>query len=602
MRTSLLLATLLLPTTVFAEAAYERSIETSHITEAKPVFVVVPESVTLYNDLSSLRITENGTVAPSKSANKAQGTFLGIIENVSFCSLEQGNRAQAVYDGDSRTTARPDPFRNPSNCTITVQFQSPVRTDSVSLVTTGLMQKLTVSAKNQAGGMATLRSVEKARSTTFSSVITDTIKIALEYETVPTIEEISIGGEVPARILFEAKPGMQYKLVYGDTNPPKIPITPVTLFSNAKTSFVSVGPETIITGDSDGDGIIAAEDNCPLVPNPDQKDTDSDGLGDSCDNAPHAANAPQNDMDHDGVGDSQDNCRNVFNPDQRDDDLDGIGYACDDADGDGVTNSKDNCPWNANRDQADIDGNGTGDICENDRDGDGLIDEHDNCRYHNNPNQEDRDLDGIGDSCDSCPEVKNPQQEDVNENGIGDACEAEIQDPDGDGMNNEDDNCASIANPDQKDTDNDGKGDVCDNCPTLQNPNQRDKDENGQGDVCTDEDGDGLLAHIDNCPRVENADQSDRDNDGIGDACEDDDGDGVQNYKDNCKHKYNRDQKDSDADGAGDACDEDDNRLSEEHPWVLWIGLTAIVLVMVGLCVRLIVQMKNDQNKPDGVV
>jgi len=35
--------------------------------------------------------------------------------------------------------------------------------------------------------------------------------------------------------------------------------------------------------DSDGDGIPDATDNCPRVPNPDQRDTDGDGIGDACD-------------------------------------------------------------------------------------------------------------------------------------------------------------------------------------------------------------------------------------------------------------------------------------------------------------------------------
>ena len=36
-------------------------------------------------------------------------------------------------------------------------------------------------------------------------------------------------------------------------------------------------------GDPDGDGICSASDDCPSVPNPDQRDLDGDGLGDACD-------------------------------------------------------------------------------------------------------------------------------------------------------------------------------------------------------------------------------------------------------------------------------------------------------------------------------
>jgi len=38
--------------------------------------------------------------------------------------------------------------------------------------------------------------------------------------------------------------------------------------------------------DSDGDGVPDGDDNCPEVPNPDQRDTDGDGVGDECDPDP----------------------------------------------------------------------------------------------------------------------------------------------------------------------------------------------------------------------------------------------------------------------------------------------------------------------------
>jgi hypothetical protein len=40
---------------------------------------------------------------------------------------------------------------------------------------------------------------------------------------------------------------------------------------------------TFVGPDSDFDGIIDAEDNCPDVPNKDQIDSDNDGVGDECD-------------------------------------------------------------------------------------------------------------------------------------------------------------------------------------------------------------------------------------------------------------------------------------------------------------------------------
>jgi len=74
--------------------------------------------------------------------------------------------------------------------------------------------------------------------------------------------------------------------------------------------------------DTDGDGVLDVNDNCPLVDNADQIDTDGDGMGDACDS----------DDDGDGILDVDDNCPLVANADgtdyQTDSNGDGVGNAC----------------------------------------------------------------------------------------------------------------------------------------------------------------------------------------------------------------------------------------------------------------------------------
>jgi hypothetical protein len=155
-------------------------------------------------------------------------------------------------------------------------------------------------------------------------------------------------------------------------------------------------------GDVDGDGVRDESDNCPQTRNGNQSDIDRDTRGDRCDT----------DADGDGVENSvpglggPDNCPLVPNADQKDDGPegnagDGIGDACDrDDDGDFVTDAKDNCTGLSNPDQADYDYDRVGDACDPDEDEDGEFDEVDNCVRRYNPLQEDADGDGRGTACD----------------------------------------------------------------------------------------------------------------------------------------------------------------------------------------------------------
>lgn len=89
------------------------------------------------------------------------------------------------------------------------------------------------------------------------------------------------------------------------------------------------------TADTDSDGILDVNDNCPRIANANQLDTDGDNQGDACDA----------DDDNDGVLDGADNCPLTANADQLNTDGDSLGNACDaDDDNDGVPDAYDCAP------------------------------------------------------------------------------------------------------------------------------------------------------------------------------------------------------------------------------------------------------------------
>ena len=286
--------------------------------------------------------------------------------------------------------------------------------------------------------------------------------------------------------------------------------------------------------DTDGDGILDPDDNCPDTPNADQTDSDEDGIGDVC----------EPDTDGDSIIDDNDNCVYIPNLDQADYDMDGIGDVCEennDADNDGIPDEIDNCPVTPNTDQVDSNNDGIGDACD--------------------PDGVDSDGDGVNDDSDNCPTIPNSDQQDSDNDGIGDVCEF---DTDGDTIIDDNDNCIYIPNTDQSDVDNNGIGDACEND--------------------NDADDDGIDDDVDNCPTIPNSDQLDSDGDGIGDVCEPDtDGDTIIDDNDNCVNTPNTDQSDVDNDGIGDVCDpidnnEDDLEFDEDLMCTLLSDLKATFL------------------------
>jgi len=216
-------------------------------------------------------------------------------------------------------------------------------------------------------------------------------------------------------------------------------------------------------------------------------DADCDGVPDSL----------ESDADNDGVPDAEDNCPLVFNPDQTN--TDKAIKDTFDLYGDTIIS---------------VTTDNLGDACDPDMDGDRVLDVNDNCLiqedrygrhiYSHNIAQIDSDNDGTGDKC-----------EDADRDGwyffespigrtrsayfsLNDNCPADI---DNDGILNANDLCPMTPSSDNADTDGDGVGNACDNCPNTSNANQRDADGDGVGDVCdNDRDGDGLDNASDACP------------------------------------------------------------------------------------------------------
>ncbi|TVZ13829.1 putative secreted protein (Por secretion system target) [Maribacter sp. MAR_2009_72] len=203
--------------------------------------------------------------------------------------------------------------------------------------------------------------------------------------------------------------------------------------------------EIIVQGttsnDTDNDGVIDANDNCPNTPNGEtvnangcsqsQLDDDNDGVAnidDLCLNTPdgeavdvNGCSSSQLDSDNDGVFNNVDTCPNT--PEGNTVDENGCSLNQLDSDNDGVNDANDDCPNTPSGDV--VDENGCTVQTPLDSDNDGVIDVNDGCP--DTPEGEpvdsngcpipplDGDNDGINDDVDQCPNT--PAGATVDENG-----------------------------------------------------------------------------------------------------------------------------------------------------------------------------------------
>ncbi len=330
-----------------------------------------------------------------------------------------------------------------------------------------------------------------------------------------------------------------------------------------------------------------------------------DGCG-TCVEGNTGLTADTSDSDGDGTLDCNDNCPD--DPNKTEPGICGCGESDVDSDNDGTADCNDGCPDDPNKIEPGVCGCGfeEGDCadCAGDPGGEAFIDDCGSCVGGTTglePNSADSDNDGTLDCEDGCPDDPNKT-----EPGIC-GCGESDTDSDNDGSADCDDNCPDDPNKTEPgicgcgesdmDSDNDGTADCDDNCPD--DPNKTEPGECGcgfdEGD-CADCNGDANgTAYFDDCGDCVGG------NTGLEPNSVDSDADGTPNCIDGCPYDAAKidpgecgcGEVDTDADGNGIA---DCNDVIENPSFIegtVWIDANSDGLlddgeeVVEGILVRL---------------
>lgn len=227
-----------------------------------------------------------------------------------------------------------------------------------------------------------------------------------------------------------------------------------------------LGGYTCVPLDSDGDGVVDNNDNCPSIANANQQDNDGDGIGDVCDTCANDASNTDNDGD---------------------------GYC--------VDNDCNDNNANVNPSAIDVAGSGVDANCDGqyvwylDNDGDGYGSAMTVSSNHSSP--------GIGESathddCNDSNGLINPSAIDVAGSGVDANCDGQyiwFVDSDGDGFGS---TATNASNNSTQGTNESSSDDDCDDTNSLINPSGSDVPGSGVDANCdgqfswyVDNDGDG---------------------------------------------------------------------------------------------------------------
>ena len=544
------------------------SITTTIIVNKKDQSITVgalPTSQPL-KDFSSIPITasaSSGSPVVVALAAGSAATISGTVGNYELVSIQQTGIVTITFTTDdtnnpnyntTSTTVVVDVVKTNQNISFTSQPPTQLSyTESLTLtLAAAASSSLPVSYTLISGNNAVLNNATLTISDTGQLIVEVTQAGNINYNPAPSVQAIVsvIQGQtvlsnfnLPNKTLqdsnFNLTPPTSTRagaLIYTST------VTSVATVSGTFISLVGVG-NTIITaiqpanskyttgtisavltislGDTDGDGVVDANDNCPTTANADQADSDGDGIGDTCDNAPNIPNSDQKDTDGDGDPDVTDEFP-FDDAEWLDTDKDGTGNNADlDDDEDGQLDVDEiacgSDPLDATSLSEDNDGDGIPDCVDPDRDGDG-VDNQEDAFPDDSMEWSDNDQDGIGDNadpdddndgyldedeiaCQSDPLDYNSLPEDLDVDYIADCVD---DDMDNDGCLNIEDafpkdpsECIDtdqdgIGNNQDQDDDNDGTPDTQDDFP-LDNGRSKDTDGDGIDDTNDpDYNGDGL--------------------------------------------------------------------------------------------------------------